>query len=272
MTSSKTLSIRSTIEPINGLKIDLTAKHTYNQNADSYINKVGNNYEYNNKIITGDFSMTFNTWNTAFQSGGTDENNHYSKAFEDFKSNRIEIANQLAEQRRGINGYNPDINRDSLGFPDGYGNLSQDVIMPAFIAAYSGTKTSTSMLSKIPTIWQMRPNWRISYDGLNNLNFIKNYFKKVMVNHSYTSSYNINSFTSDTRFVVIPGNDGYSEIRDELNNYNFVPEYEIGAISISEAFSPLIDIDMTWKNSFSTRIELKKNRNLTYSFSNNQLT
>ena len=49
-------------------------------------------------------------------------------------------------------------------------------------------------------------------------------------------------------------------------------QYEIGQVSISEQLSPLIKIDMTWKNSLMTRFEIKKTRNLNMSFSNNQLT
>jgi cell surface protein SprA len=144
--------------------------------------------------------------------------------------------------------------------------------MPAFLAAYSGDDATKSDVSKFPSIWKIRPNWRISYDGLSRIRFVKQYFKKITLNHSYRSSYNISSFQSDTRFRSIPGNDGFTEIRDELNNNNFIPQYEIGAVSITESFSPLINIDMSWKNSFSTKFEIKKNRNLTYSFANNQLT
>ena len=272
MTSSETFSVRSTIEPIKGMKIDLSANRTFAVSSTRYINYnyYGNNeYTYNNEIRNGNFTMSFNTWNTAFQS--TDDK-YNSKAFNDFKSNRLIIANRLAEDRRGINGYNPDLNRDADGYPDGYGKLSQDVIMPAFLAAYSGSDPTKSDVSKFPSIWKIRPNWRISYDGISRIRFIKQYFKKVTLNHSYRSSYNITSFQSDTRFDVIPGNDGFTEIRDELNNNNFIPEYEIGAVSITESFSPLINIDMSWKNSFSTKFEIKKNRNLTYSFANNQLT
>ncbi|MCK4288678.1 MAG: hypothetical protein KAW86_05710, partial [Bacteroidales bacterium] len=42
--------------------------------------------------------------------------------------------------------------------------------------------------------------------------------------------------------------------------------------TIIEQFSPLLGIDMQWKNSMSTRIEIKKSRNLSISFINNQLT
>jgi cell surface protein SprA len=62
---------------------------------------------------------------------------------------------------------------------------------------------------------------------------------------------------------------------DDLNKNpkgDFYPIYEIGVVSITEQFSPLINFDMTMQNSLLAKIELKKSRNLSMSFSNNQLT
>ena len=39
-----------------------------------------------------------------------------------------------------------------------------------------------------------------------------------------------------------------------------------------EAFSPFINVDMTWKNSLITRLEMRQDRNLSLSFTNNQIT
>jgi cell surface protein SprA len=42
--------------------------------------------------------------------------------------------------------------------------------------------------------------------------------------------------------------------------------------SISEQFGPLMNIDMTWKNSLITKFEIRKNRDLSLSLQNSQLT
>jgi len=52
---------------------------------------------------------------------------------------------------------------------------------------------------------------------------------------------------------------------------NFIPEYEINQISITEQFSPLINVDIVMQNSLSAKFEIKKSRNLGLSFANNQL-
>jgi cell surface protein SprA len=53
---------------------------------------------------------------------------------------------------------------------------------------------------------------------------------------------------------------------------DFIGPDDISSVSISEQFSPLIGLDMTWINDFETRVELKSSRNLALSLTNNQLS
>jgi len=53
---------------------------------------------------------------------------------------------------------------------------------------------------------------------------------------------------------------------------NYLPEYDIGGFALSEQFTPLFGIDMTWNNSLITKLEFKRTRNLSMSLANNQLT
>ena len=39
------------------------------------------------------------------------------------------------------------------------------------------------------------------------------------------------------------------------SNTQVFSQYEIGQITINEQFSPLIKVDMTWKNSLITKLE-----------------
>jgi cell surface protein SprA len=52
---------------------------------------------------------------------------------------------------------------------------------------------------------------------------------------------------------------------------NFVPRYEINVVTINEQFSPLINIDLNWKNSLTTRIEWKKSRTVSLNLTSNQV-
>src|SRR6185295_6095116 len=91
------------------------------------------------------------------------------------------------------------------------------------------------------------PNWRITYDGLSKISLIKKLFQSVSLSHAYRSTYSVNSYTTNL-FYETGG-----AVRDLSGN--FIPKYEIAQVSISEQFSPLIGIDITWKNSLTTRFE-----------------
>ncbi len=117
----------------------------------------------------------------------------------------------------------------------------------------------------------MRPNWRISYEGVvAQSDFLKKYMKTFSFKHAYRSSYNVGSFISNLDYNEKLYNDGFSYIRNTLGD--FVGPNDINSVSISEQFSPLINVDITWINDFETRAELKTSRNLALSFSNNQIT
>jgi cell surface protein SprA len=114
----------------------------------------------------------------------------------------------------------------------------------------------------------MMPNWRINYTGLQKIEFFKKFVKQLNIIHSYRSTYSVGSYATNL-FYNPDEMDGLNYIRDL--QMNFLPEREIGGISISEQFSPLISVDMQLVNSFTARIEMKKTRNLSLSFNNNQM-
>ena len=129
------------------------------------------------------------------------------------------------------------------------------------------------------------PNWTVRYDGLTKIAFVKNLFQSVNLNHGYRSTYNVNSFTTDVSYV--PGGNA----RD--NNMDFIPKRQIGQVSLSEQFSPIIGIDITWKNrndkssgsksaterggrssggNFTTRFVYKRDRNISLTLAGIQVT
>jgi len=236
--------------------------------------------------------MSFLTIKTAFgkkwQTKATQESLYYSQAFEDMKNNRIIIARRLAESRRGVGDYDPDINNPNPNydpnseeydpknpntrrsgdekFPDGYGELSQDVLLSSFVAAYTGTSPDKVNLHPLPNF--PLPNWRIRYDGLGKLPFMKKIFSNVALSHGYRSTYSVGNYTTHPDFAQDLS--GFS--LNKLENNNFIPEYQIDVVSIKEDFSPLLGLDVTAKNSLSAKFEVKRSRGLSLSFANNQLT
>jgi cell surface protein SprA len=162
---------------------------------------------------------------------------------------------------------------DSTGYPQGYGPLSQYVLLPSFVAAYSGRSPDNIQLSPFPKI--PLPNWRISYTGLTKIGALNEIFKSLTVNHAYIANYSIGAYTTNVRFIgdTVNGN-VYPSLAPENKNQrgDFYPTYEMGVVTINEQFNPLINFDMTLQNSLLAKFEIRKSRSLSLSFANNQLT
>ena len=258
--NSETLNFRSSIEPFKGFRIELTASKIQSKNSQRiFRNNSDNEFESFNNIETGSYSISYISWNTAFV-GDFEDNS--SQTFQDFRNNRIIIANRLANE-------NPDprpINDTTL-FPSGYQASSQEVLIPSFLAAYAGKDPTSVSLNKMPPI--PLPNWRITYDGLKNIPWIKKRFKSISISHAYKSTYSVGSYTSSLDYVG--GIDEWPTLVNESTD-NYYNKYEINQVTLRESLSPLFKIDMTLNNSLLARFEIKKDRTLTLGLSNNQLT
>lgn len=266
-THTENMNLRSTIEPVNGLRIDLTANRRFSRNENSYYvaNTFGNFPDSTRNLTTvGNFSMSTLTWGTAFEKIKS-SNQYNSENFNRFKKYTKIISERLANNRRRMdNNYNP----GNEEYKDGYYITSQEVLIPAFLAAYSGRDPEKISLTPFPSVLSIMPNWRITYDGLSKLDFVQKYLRSITINHAYRSSFNIGSYS--TNLLYLEDDAGLNHIRDVQNN--FIARYEVATATINEQFSPLINVDFNFKNSLSARAELKKSRTLTLSLANNQIT
>jgi cell surface protein SprA len=161
----------------------------------------------------------------------------------------------------------PDQGLPVVSGTDGHGLSSQDVMIPAFLAAYSGKSASNIFLDPLPSFIHMMPNWRITYDGLSKIKGFQKYIRSFDVSHAYRSTYNVGSYLTNLDWESF--RDGFSFVRDAQGN--FVPKYQINGVSITEQYSPLIQFNITWINSLTSKFELKKGRILNLSLNNNQL-
>ncbi|WP_146141956.1 cell surface protein SprA [Prolixibacter denitrificans] len=271
MTHNNTLNLRAKLEPIPGLKIDLTANRSYSENSSEfYLYDAQDGWGAYNKNYFGNFTMSVITIGSAFDKLGT-SGVQQSSAWDKFRDYRHIIAGRLAAQRvaNPNQGYDPGKTDPTTGFPDGYGPTAAQVLIPSFFAAYTGTDPNKVSLDPFPSVKFMMPNWRLQYNGaVNAVPGLKNIMKTVSISHAYRSSYNVGSFISNLNYDEL--GDGFSYVRDYQDN--FLPKNDINAISINESFSPLFNVDVTWLNNLTTRFEYRKSRNLTLSLTNNQLT
>ena len=154
------------------------------------------------------------------------------------------------------------------------GEVSQnslEVLIPAFLAAYTGKDPEKISLSPFPSVRSLLPNWSITYDGLIRIPFVRKYFKSMMLSHRYTCSYSVGSYSSflDWQSAGV-GDLGFVS---DIQTGNPVPSspYDISSVSITEGFNPLFGVDATLLNNMTGRLEFRKTRNLNLNISSFQL-
>lgn len=273
MNHSNTWNFRGTIEPLAGFRIDITGNRNYMESISEYYiaDRFGNFPDSTRSTqLTGNFSISFISLGTAFEKVFSDEN-FASETFGKFRDEyRIEISRRLAEERALGPGYVNQPDTSNLTYRDGYGPTSQEVLIPAFLAAYGNRDVNRIGLNPLPGVLSMMPNWRVQFDGLTRIEIVQRYFRTVQLNHSYRSTYTVGSFINNPFYLETVSGYVHPSARDASNN--FLPELDITTVSISEQFSPLLSFDMNWHNSLTTRLELKKSRSLSLSLANKQLT
>jgi cell surface protein SprA len=269
------LSARSMIEPFPGMRIDVNADRRFLEGVSAYyIADMNGNFpdSTRNMIVNGNFSISVISWGTAFEKISA-KNNYVSPTFEAFKENLVIISGRRAAERsKSDPGYNPDIN-PFTGEPiegpykSGYGKTSREVMIPAFLAAYTKTDPNKVTMETFPSALRMMPNWRLTFDGLSKFEFIQKIFRSVNLSHQYRSTFQIGSYTTNLSYME--DINGINSIRDLQDN--FIQEYEINVVTLNEQFSPMINIDMNWINSLTTRFEWKKSRTISLNMTSNQI-
>lgn len=260
------LQIKATLEPIPDLKIDLNASRTVNSNKSIQ-------YMYAGMPTTqsGSFNMTTISIKSAFESRGNAENGYDSKTFRRFQQylntfqQRVEnrYTNATYPTATGLKGkFNPE-----NGTVNKY---SSDVMIPAFLAAYTGGSDINSPLDIFPKITKMLPNWSVSYKGLGYLPWLRDHFKSVTLTHAYKSIYAVGSYNTYSSWMQYMGDLGF--IQNTTDNA-IVPSsmYDISSVSINESFSPLAGLDFTLNNNMTFKVEYRKTRVLTLSMTAAQL-
>ena len=260
LTRSEDLKIRANAEPIKDLKIEITAMRTKSEikNQAFRWNIDSARFIYDPALVSGAFNTSFFTLKTSFQRG--------EAIFQQFLDNRRIISGRLGEQNANSIGY------DSLGYAKGYNSTSQDVLLPSFLAAYSGRDVGRVNLKGFPGI--PKPNWRATYDGLSKKEKLKKYFKSVTLTNAYTSTYSIGGYTHNP--LHHKGTDGNTDVWEKVSsingNPNFISENLITTVTILEQWSPFLKIDVTLLNSLAFNIEYRKDRTLSLGLSSRTIT
>ena len=270
-TYSETWNYKINLEPIKSFKIELTANRTEGRNLTSFfrLDDETGEYVFDSPMETGNISASIISWPTAFLRD--DEKNDYQNdAFDAFLDNRLTFSERLNGESYQV--ASPEAN----GYYSGWGPTSQDVVIPAFLAAYTGRDVNE--VSSNPFKAKVQPNWTVTYDGLSKIPAIKKYFKQFNLKHSYRSTYTT-SYVSNLNFT--PNEGGLPTTVDQSDFPNYITSRQINSVNISEQITPL-SLDMTLKtkkkkNSEKTnepqlKVEYKKDRTMALGLTNYQIT
>jgi cell surface protein SprA len=258
MQKSTDLNLRVTLEPIKDLQITLTGMRNERKDITTYDITSGAAITQ----LVGSFSISVITLKTAFQRYTVGEN-YQSKAFDRFNSYRKDVAWRFARERQQKTGRSYDPGDGE--FPLGYGKLSQESIIPAFRAAYTGLSSSSVSLNNF---WNIPlPNWTLRYSGFSRSELFKQFFKSGTIEHTYSSIYSINAYNWNEEYSAYHA--GYSWVQNQLGDY--IPRNNILNVSIRESFNPLIKLNLVWQNDLTTSLSITKNRTLGLSLANYQV-
>ena len=266
-TTSKTenLQLRMTLEPVKDLKIDLSAVRTQTtQKSIQYM------YEGTPTTQSGSFQMSTISLSTAFEGMGDANSGYRSKTFEKFVNSLAGYRDRVEAQYAGtvypagsaLGGGKFDASRTPVN------QYSGDVMIPAFLNAY--TSMGGNSLSLFPALSRLLPNWTVRYSGLGKLPWFRDHFKSVNINHSYKSIFAVGSYNS------------YSTYQEYMNGLGFISDtstgnpspssmFNISQVSINEAFSPLLGMDVTFNNNMTLKGEYRQTRVLNLSMTSVQL-
>ncbi len=240
-----------TAKPIKDLSIEIRGNRIQTRDVSQQIDIIADGSENGflddiDPFETGNFSTSFYMANTMFTDG--------DELFNTLRNNRSIISAKLARENL------------SEGQVNGFGENSQQVLLPAFLAAYSGKdpeSVKSGLFRDIPL-----PNWTLRYSGLMKLKWFKSNFSNFVVSHGYRSSYTVSGYTNN---LLYDESNPFVVSENSISG-NFEPELLASAVTLVDEFSPLVQVDMKMKNSFSLRGQINRDRSLNLNFNNNTLT
>ncbi|PPK87457.1 protein involved in gliding motility SprA [Neolewinella xylanilytica] len=233
------------IEPFTDFRLEVTMDRSFSENYTETFKVLdkGPNEPFQHVVPVRDGSLTFS--NGGALSLFNQDTLNLDNLFSTFRDNRLVIS-----QRRGGSRPHQDPDLAERGYRFGYGPNQQEVLIPAFLAAYRGEDPNTVSLD--PFDLQGAPNWRLTWNGLSRIGTLERIFRRVNISHGFQSTFTISSYGTSLDYLdaleeqVNPVAEGYDTI-----SLNFFPRIEIPNISEAKSFAPLLSIDAELVNGLS---------------------
>jgi cell surface protein SprA len=252
-----TYGFDAVVEPFQDFRINVNGRKNYTDNYQEIFRNDADNpgFVSINPNRTGTYGISFMMIKTAFEK---DNEDNTSPLFENFENYRSALKQRL----------------DGLNENGEYDINSQEVVIPAFIAAYTGKNPESVNLSPFPKL--PIPNWSINYNGLSKLPGISDVFSTFSISHAYASQYDVSNFVNSPLYTTGLTLD-YS-LRDaglasQFNeNGDLVPVYLAQQVVMTERMAPFIGMNMRTKGNWTLRLDYNRERNLGLNLSNIQIT
>ncbi|GHB73185.1 T9SS outer membrane translocon Sov/SprA [Persicitalea jodogahamensis] len=255
-TVQKNFNFRTTLEPFKDFRMQIEGRLTRQDAYQEFYrpDAPGGSYLSQSPVRNGQFSMSFLSFRTAFAKMQRDNE---SPVFDRFRDYRTVLKDRLNQENNSGGEYNEN---------------SQDVLIPAFFAAYTGKDPNTVRIS--PFLGFPMPNWRIDYNGLSQVKPFQKLFSSFTLTHNYNSTYSVGNFTSSLGYEALYVNlavTGYP--LSSRNNYlgQYVPVFVMSTVTMQEKFSPLVGVNFRTQSRITGRVDYNRDRTIALNLANSQV-
>ena len=252
---TQNMDLGLTVEPFQDFRVEISATRQFTRNTtelykDTLFNLGPNDVYYDHRA-----ERDMGSYTTSFFSMKTLFDRDIDGLFTRFQTN-----GSIISKRINPNGGGHDLPIDNPGFQNGFGKIHQGVLIPAFIAAYTDEDPNTVKLGT-HSLFNRRPalNWKLNYNGLSKVGKLNKIFSSVQISHGYKNTLTISQYNTDIFY------NANAPKKDEINA-NYIARFEIPQVVISEAFQPLLGLDVKFKNGMTLKADFKKSRTLAMSF------
>ena len=264
VSNNNEVNLEMNLEPIKGLKVQLTMSRADNRSRQVQ-------FMYADMPVTrnGSYTRTHCALASALR-GSSAATGYASEAFDRFLRYIPLVAGRVEQSYRGLNypstgflygtswagqPFNPEVGAPSA--------TSSDVLIPAFLAAYTNTDPSRQTLDLFPSLRAAMPNWRVTYDMMQTLPRLGEKIKSFTLSHAYQCTYSVGSYTSFLNWVSADGNNRGFTLNELTGNPIPSSPFNITTVAITERFAPLLGAAVTLRNDMSLNAEYRDQRTLT---------
>ena len=262
----------ATIEPFKDFRLELSIDRTFTENYSEtfkVLSKDPTQDFFNHTIPIRDGALTFTNGGASslFNQDTTNLNN----LFETFEANRLVVSQRLGRSSTNPNTLHSDPQLAQQGYAFGYGPNQQDVLLPAFLAAYRGEDAENVSLN--PFDLKASPNWRFSWTGLDKVGRLGEIFRRVNIQHGFQSTFAISSYGTSLDYLdalaeaTQPEFIGYDTV-----SLNYFPRIEIPNITESKSFAPLLSVEAEMQNGLSVNFAYQSQDNRSINIVNKLLS